>query len=185
MADGLFYVDMREPFIGADLTSVTLATTALPLYTPSNYPSIGSQYFARIGKKARIKMFGRITTGATPGNGQWVIYWGNGTATNGTILASSATFALTASQTSLSWWFECSVYARALGSTGALMCTGEASFNPSVVASTLQPIMIPASAPAQVTVDLTQNYIVSVQFLRSGSTAETMQVHDLDVEAMN
>jgi hypothetical protein len=46
-------------------------------------------------------------------------------------------------------------------------------------------MMIPASAPAQVTVDLSAANIVSVQFKRSGSTVETMQVHDMTVLALN
>ena len=125
---------------------------------------LGSGYFGFIGKKLRVKLFGRITTAATPGNGTWDIYWGTGADANGTILASSAAHALTASQTNLSWWAEFTVYCRAMGTSGALMCTGEVSYNNAVVASTLQPIMVPASAPAQVTVDTTQANIVSVQF---------------------
>ena len=57
--------------------------------------------------------------------------------------------------------------------------------NVGLVASTLQPVLMPASAPAQVTVDLTQAFVLSPQFIRSGSTAETMQVHELVFEAMN
>ena len=80
---------------------------------------------------------------------------------------------------------EFDITCRALGTTGALLLTGKAGFNNAVVASTLQPIMIPASAAAQVTVDMTAANIISVQFLRSGSTAETMQVHDMTVLAIN
>ena len=57
--------------------------------------------------------------------------------------------------------------------------------NVGVIASTLQPVMMPASAPAQVTVDLTQNFVLSPQALRSGSTAESMQVHEFTYEALN
>jgi hypothetical protein len=47
-------------------------------------------------------------------------------------------------------------------------------------------MMLPASAPAvSGAVDLTAANIISVQFLRSGSTAETMQVHDMEVIALN
>ena len=78
MADGLFYLDTREPFIGADIAAVTLAATAKALYPPSNFPVLGGQYFARIGKKIRIRLFGRMTTGATPGNGSFNVYYGTG-----------------------------------------------------------------------------------------------------------
>jgi len=36
-----------------------------------------------------------------------------------------------------------------------------------------------------VTVDLTQAFVLSPQFIRSGSTAETMQVHEFIFEAVN
>jgi len=185
MADGLFYNDLRSPFPTADVASVTLATTDKALYPVSNFPVLGGQYWNYIGKKMRIKLFGRITTAATPGNGTFDIYYGSGADATGTILASSATVALTASQTNLSWCLEATIYCRAIGSAGALLCTGWALFNNAVIANTLQPLLIPASAPAQVTVDLTAANIISVQFKRSGSTAETMQVHDIDVISMN
>lgn len=186
MADGLFYHDTREPFIAADIASVTLAATAKALYPVSNFPVLGGQYFARPGKKLRIRLFGRITTAATPGNGSFDIYYGTGADANGVILASSAALALSASQANLSWEAEFYVHCRSIGSAGTLFCTGHAKFNNAVLASTLQPMLIPASAPAvSGAVDLTAALIVSVQFKRSGSTAETMQVHDLEVSPFN
>lgn len=186
MADGLFYTDLREPFIASDIAAVTLAATAKALYPAAAFPSLGGQYFSRIGKKLRVRAFGRITTAATPGNGSFALYYGTGADANGVLLASSAAVALTASQTNLSWEAEFQVHARSLGAAGTLFATGKAHFNVGVIASTLQPLMIPASAPVvSGACDLTAALILSLQFLRSGSTAETMQVHDLEVEAMN
>lgn len=186
MSDGIFYNDLREPFIGTDITSVTLATTDKALYPASNFPVLGGQYFSRIGKKIRIRVFGRITTAATPGNGTIDVYYGTGADANGTILASSAALALTASQTNLSFMIEVYVHCRSIGSAGTLFCTGIAYFNNAVLANTLQPMLIPASAAAvSAGVDLTAANIISVQFKRSGSTAETMQVHDIEVIALN
>lgn len=186
MADGLFYLDTREPFIAADIAAVTLATTDKALYPKDNFPVLGGQYFARVGKKLFIRLFGRITTAATPGNGTFDIYYGSGADATGTILASSAAFALTASQTNLSWEMECEVHCRTIGAAGGLFCVGKAFFNNAVAATSVQPILIPASAPAVTgSLDLTSANIISVQFKRSGSTAETMQVHDLEVRAMN
>lgn len=186
MADGLFYNDLREPFIAADIAAVTLSTTDLPLYGQSNFPVLGGQYFARVGKKLHIRTFGKITTGTTPGNGTFDIYYGTGAAANGVLLASSAAFALTASQTNLSWELYLSIHCRSIGSTGTLFVDGLVSFNPGVVASTLQPLMIPASAAVvSGACDLTAALIISVQFKRSGSTAETMTVQDISVIAMN
>lgn len=186
MADGLFYTDLREPFIASDITAVTLSTTAKALYPPSNFPVLGGQYFSRVGKKLRIRLFGRMTTGATPGNGSFNVYYGTGADANGVLLMTGAPVALSASQTNLSWQAEILVHARSLGSAGTLFCTGKAHFNVGLIASTLQPILLPASAAAvSGACDLTAANVISVQYLRSGSTAETMQVHDLEVEAMN
>lgn len=183
MADGLLYNDLREPCISVDISAVTLSTTDKALYPVSNFPVLGGQYFSRIGKKIKIRLFGRMTTGTTPGNLTWDIYFGTGADANGTILASSAAEALTASQTNLTWEVELYIHCRSTGSAGTLFVTGHAIFNESVKAVRQ---MIPASAPAvSGSVDLTAANIISVQVKRSGSTAETMQVHDMEVIALN
>lgn len=186
MADGLFYNDMREPFIGADLPAVTLLSTNSALYTPSNFPILGGQYFSRIGKKLRIRLAGRITTAATPGNLTFGIYYGTGASANGVLLASSAALALVAAQTNLSWYCEVFVHCRSIGSTGTLFCLGRSMFNNAVILTASQPILIPASAAVvSAACDLMAANIISIQAARSGSTVETMQVHDMDVVAMN
>lgn len=186
MSDGLFYNDLREPSIGADITAVTLAATNKALYPPSNFPVLGGQYFARVGKKIHIRLFGRMTTGTTPGNLTLGILYGTGADANGVILASSAAIALTASQTNLSWIFESFIHCRSIGNAGTLFARGMFRANAAVLATTLQPMLIPASAPVvSGACDLTAANIISIQALRSGSTAETMQVHDLEVVAMN
>lgn len=183
MADGLFYNDLREPFIATDQTAVTLAATAKALYTASAFPVLGGQYFSRVGKKLRIRLFGRMTTGATPGNGSFNVYYGTGADANGVLLMTGTPVALTASQTNLSWFAEIFVHCRSTGSAGTLFCTGFAKFNEALLAAG---ILLPASAPAvSGACDLTAALIISVQYLRSGSTAETMQVHDMEVVAMN
>jgi hypothetical protein len=186
MADGLFYNDLREPFLAVDGPDITLAATDKALYTVSMHPILGSQYFSRVGKKIRVRAFGKITTAATPGNGTFGIYYGDGTDANGVLLVSSAAFALTASQTTLSWMVEFFVSCRSIGSVGTLFVDGKASFNNAVVASTLQPILIPAStAVVSGACDLTVAKVISLQFKRSGSTAEHMWVQDMEFVAMN
>lgn len=189
MADNASYFhDTRAPWVAADIASVTLSTTAKALYPASAFPTLAAGYFnAFVGKKMHIHMFGRITTAATPGNGSFDIYYGTGADANGTILASSAALALSASQTNLSWMLDLWITTRVVGlaAASALICTGAAEFNVGVLASTLAPVLIPASAAAQVIVDLNSSNIISVQYKRSGSTAETMQVHDMVVTALN
>jgi hypothetical protein len=183
--DGPFYVDSRSPHIATDLAAVTLATTDKAIVPLASLPILGSNYFGWIGKAMRITMFGRMTTVLTPGNGNWDIYWGNGTDANGTIIGSSAALALSASQTNVSWRAEFIVRCRAVGATGSLLVTGEWRANVAVLATSLQPALIPASAAAPVTVDLSVANVISPQFKRSGSTVETMQVHDVIYEALN
>lgn len=182
-ANDIFYVDTLPPWIVTDIASVTLASTAKALYPAANYPVTGGGFFKYPGKAVLIRLFGRITTAATPGNGSFDVYWGTGADANGTIIVSSAAVALTASQTNLSWYMEVLVRCRTTGAAGALFGTGYAIFNEAVLAAKM---MIPASAPAgSASVDLTATNIVSVQFKRSGSTAETMQVHEMMVAPMN
>lgn len=184
MSDGLFYNDLREPFLAADQSTVTLASTDKALYTASAFPVLGGQYFARVGKKLRIRAFGKITTAATPGNGTWALYYGTGADANGVLLASSAALTLVAGQTNLSWEVELYVHARSLGSAGTLFVTGKGFMNTAVMAA--GDFLIPASAAAASgACDLTAALILSLQFKRSGSTAETMTVQDLEVVALN
>lgn len=185
-ADGIFYWDTREPFNTGDQASVTLSTTAKALYPAAASPVFGGQYWSRVGKKIRIRLFGRMTTGTTPGNGTVNVFYGSGADNTGTSVVSSAAKALSASQTNLSWELEVYIHARTLGATGTLFGTGKILYNVGLMASTVQPQMIPDSAPAASgSVDLTAANIISVQYLRSGSTAETMQVHDVEITACN
>ncbi len=184
MADGLFYHDTREPCIAADITAVTLAGTNKALYGASNFPVLGGQYFSRPGKKLRIRAFGRITTALTPGNLTLGILYGTGADANGVVLASSAAQTLLASQTNLSWRLEVYIHCRSIGSTGTLFAVGVATFHTGVIAAGT--FLIPASAAVvSAACDLTAANIISIQALRSGSTVETMQVHDLDVISVN
>lgn len=187
MADnGSFFLDTREPFIVSDLATVTLATTAKALYTPSDFPVLGGQYWARGGKRLWIRLFGKMTTAVTPGNGSFNVYYGDGTDANGVLLMTGTPVALSASKTNLSWWADIFVRCVTRGSVGTLECTGGAHFNVGLIASTLQPICLPDSAAAPSgAVDLTAAKIISVQYLRSGSTVETMTVQDLTVVPMN
>lgn len=186
MADGLFYNDLREPFISADQSPISPLSTAVALYTPSAFPVLGGQYWARPGKKIKIRLFGKMTTGATPGNGSFAIYYGTGASTNGVLLASSTPVALVANATNLSWECEIYVHCRTTGSAGTLFVSGKATFNVGLILSTVAPVLIPGSADVvSAGCDLTAALIISVQFIRSGSTAETMTVQDMEVIAMN
>lgn len=184
MADNAsFFLDTRTPFIGPDLSAVTLATTDKALHTVGQFPVLGANYFGYVGKRLWIRAFGKITTAVTPGNGTFDIYWGTGADANGTIILSSAANTLIASQTNLSWSIDFMVRCTTTGASGALEAMGLFDFNIAVVAS--GGALLPASAAAPTTVDLTTASIISIQFKRSGSTAETMTIQDLSVVPMN
>lgn len=188
MADGLFYVDSRSPFISGDVGSVTLATTDKALIPAANIPIIGANYFSFIGKAVRVRIFGRLVTAATPGNGTFSLYYGTGADANGVVTAATAAMVLTASMTTgSSFKAEMICRCRTMGATGTLFTTGTFEFLNSATTTVAGSVyMIPAAAPAaSASVDLTAALLLSPQFKRSGSTAETMQVHDVSYEALN
>lgn len=182
-ADAGFYHDSRQPIMVADQAAVTLAATDKALYTAGAFPPLGSGYFSFAGKKLHIRAFGKITTAATPGNGTVDIYFGSGADATGTILVSSAAQTLVASQTNISWSIECWITCRTIGATGSLFAQGTCQFGTAVIA--VGTFLLPASAAAAVTVDTTSSNIISVQFKRSGSTAETMTCQDIEVSALS
>lgn len=182
--DGAYYNDLREPFVVADIPAVTLTAANKALFRPADMPVLGGNYMARPGKKLRLRLFGRITTAATPGNLTMALLWGTGADANGVSVVASAAQVLIASQTSLSWELELMIHCRTIGATGTLFATGKAFFNTAVIAA--GDFLFPASLAAPSgAIDLTASLIPSVQALRSGSTVETMQVHDMEVVAMN
>ena len=184
--DGPFYVDTRAPHISGDVGSVTLTTTAKALIPAANIPVLGGNYFSYVGKAVRIRLFGRMTVTTTPGNLTVQLMYGTGADNNGVVLGASAATAITASQTNMSWMLEFLVRCRTMGATGTLFCTGVFQANNAIIASTLQPVMIPATAPAaSAACDLTASLLLSPQAIQSGTPAGSMQVHDVLYESMN
>lgn len=178
--DKLYDIRLRDPLSEADISAVTLAATYKALYPAANFPILDANFFNRVGKRMKIRAFGKITTAATPGNLQLALFYGSGADADGVNLVASAAQTLVASQTNLSWEAELDVHVRSIGATGTLFARGKAIFNPAVIAATT--FMIPASAAVvSGACDLTAAKILSLQALRSGSTAETMTVQDIEV----
>lgn len=182
---GQFYQDTRPPWTLADITAVTLATTMKQMWPTADLtPTYQTDWWD--GKLFMMRCFGRITTALTPGNLTIQLGYGTADGTTGA-LATSAALTLVASQTNISWRFEGRVRCRSKGvaaSTGILFGTGVFECNPAVIAAGQG--LIPATAPAQVgSLNLSATSGLHVQFARSGSTAETAQVHDLMLAAEN
>lgn len=185
MADGLFYVDSRAPFITADIGPVSPGITTKALIPPGNIPTLGANYFSFIGKAMRIRLYGRLTSPAGASNLTMQLMYGNGADGNGVILATSAAITLTTSQSNMSWQAEYIVRCRSMGATGTLFCTGIMQANPAIIASTAQPIMIPASAAAaSPSCDLTAALLLSPQVVANIS-GSAITVHDVLYEALN
>lgn len=185
MADGLFYNDTREPFLVADVTAVTMTTTAKALYPATAFPVLGGQYFNRPGKAIKICLWQKMALGGTPGNFSYNLHWGTGADANGTLICTAGTpIALTASVTKCGY-AEFVIRCLTTGTAGTLQATGWAVWDPAIIGTTLNPILIPtAGAAASAGLDLTAANIVSVQALQSG-TAGTIQVQQMSVIALN
>ena len=176
------YHETCDPSPIADEAAITLATTYKALMPVSRY-NLGTQFFNKPGRKLWIRMFGKMTTLVTPGNGQIGILFGTGADNNGVIVAQSGAFSLAAAQTNLSWFADFYITCRSTGTVGTLF--GHGFFK---VTDSVQALMqhIPASAAVvSAAVDLTGTLVPSIQFLRSGSTVETITVQDYHISPMN
>lgn len=181
MADGIYYRDLRTPFMIADASSVTITTAVCIPVATANFAFLPANYF-NIGKTVKHTQWGKMTTGATPGNGTWSFGLSNA---DNTRLTSSSAKALTASQTNLLYRAEGTATCRTTGATGTAQVVGLGIWNVAMVASTLQPILIPDSAPTTTTFDTTASQGLTFQMARSGSTTETATAVALYLEALN
>jgi len=189
--EGNLYLETRKPYVQTgDYASVALAATSknlLPQYgTGFMYP----KNYWDLGKEWRFTVFAKFTTGTTPGSLTTEIRMQPAqplTDAGGSILATSAAVALTASKTGISFVIFGRVHSRSMPGASSNMFAH--AFFMSDQAGLLLPAannpqMIPAASPAAVAMDTISTGGFSVQMKRSGSTAEAVVVHDLSVEAV-
>lgn len=183
MADGLFYLDTREPHFVSNLGAITMTTTAKAMYAAANFPTLGAGYFSRPGKAIKISVGMLFTLPATPGNLSFNILWGTGADANGTVLMTGTPAAAT-NATKRSY-LEVVCRCITTGTAGSLEAVGWAIHDIGLIASANSIMMMPTGAAgAAVTADTTAANIVSIQPLQSG-TAGTVTVDWLQVEALN
>jgi hypothetical protein len=181
-AEAMYYQDTKQPFATADLPTITLSTTSLMLWPAAVWtPTAGGAYWWA-GKKLSLVVFGKFTSVATPGNFTMELRYGT-TDNGGTILATTAALTWLASQANMSWRAEFNVQCRAIGTAGSLQAWGKFECNTAAIAA--GQALIPASAPAPVTVDLVAASGLNVQAKRSGSTAETITVVEHILTSLN
>lgn len=182
MADG--YVRKLGPHSTVDVAAVTLAATNKALWPVANIPAMGKDFWWA-GKEIAIWVMGRITTAATPGSLTMALFYGTGADANGVSLVASAAQTLIAGQTAATWRARFCIRCISIGSAGTFFADGESFFTTSVIAA--GDVNFPGSSPAvSGACDLTvASNVITLQALRSGSTAETMQVHRVTVLELN
>lgn len=189
--EGPYYLETRQPFKQtADFATVTLAATSKNILPQTGTGFMFPAAYFDLGKEIRFTLMGKATTGATPGNLTIELRYQAAqplTDAGGTILATSSAIAMGASKTNISWKIVGRVHARAGISTAAGLF-GWMEFTSNqlslLIPAANNPLIIPESAPAAVNVDTTLAGGISVQWKRSGSTAETVTVSDLSVESV-
>lgn len=142
--------------------------------------------YMTLGKTLRLTCYGQISNVVTtPGTVEWWIRWGG---LAGVVLATTAAPTMTAvAQTNLTWTMQATIVCRSVGATGTFMTTGFV-FTPnndlSAAINGQQMWMMPASAPAVVTVDTTIAKNLSVTAKFSLTTASMTGITET-LEAMN
>lgn len=194
--EGGYYHETRGPITQtSDYAAITGTTTSKSIMSvtadlPGSPLQFQQQGYWQIGKKWHVRLFGKMTTGATPGNITIEIRHQTGTAVTdagGTILATSAAVALGASKTSASFFMDFTVEARAqIGTAAGLFAKGYFLTDPTfaLLASTVNPIFIPSNAAAAVNVDTTLAGYINVQMKNSGANASSYTVQDVQVNAI-
>lgn len=196
--EGTLYHETREPFFqSGSFTAVAPLTTSISvipiLRVPATSLSFPAFYWDKPGRRWSIYMVGQMTTAATPGNITWELRHQTGTPTDagGTILATSAAVVGAANKTAASWWARFIVEAR--GDASTFVPTASPLFGFGMVwvegssalwAAASNPLFLPATTPAAVNVDTTLAGTIHVDVKRSGSTAESITVHDIAVNAL-
>jgi hypothetical protein len=192
------YHETRDPYyVSANFSAVAPSTTSLSiipvLRLPSTNLAFPAGYWNKPGRKWLIEMWGAVTTAATPGNLTMELRYQTGTPTDagGTILATSAAVAAGANKTGASWYLRAWVESRADPSTfvpTAAPMYGYGMWQPEpssvVLPAANNPFFFPATTGAAVNVDMTLAGTIHVDLKRSGSTAESITVHDLNVTSL-
>jgi hypothetical protein len=193
------YHETRDPYFqSADFGSTSPITTSISmvpiLRVPATNLAFPAGYWLKPGRRWHIVFQLKVTTAATPGNFTFEIRHQTGAAptdAGGTILATSAATAFTLSKTNITAYLH--VYIEARGDATTFVPTATplyaygyltADGTSALITSPGNPIMIPASAAAAVNIDGTLAGTIHVDAKRSGSTAETIVVQDLAVNAM-
>jgi hypothetical protein len=186
------YHQTLPPYMVADEPSVTLTTTYKAIIPSARYTEkLGTAWFDQFaGRLLRMRAFGRLTTSTSPGNFQVGILYGTNADANGTNIVQSTAKALTASISNASWELDLTIRTHAVssgsGSNGKLLGCGRFLIDNSIIANTLQPILLPGTAGAEVgSLDLTGTSVPSIQMLASAGASIAVVVHEFHIDECN
>jgi hypothetical protein len=176
--EGPWVSNLLEPFNTTSQSLITLTGTAQALYATSQLPTLAN-YFNYAGKLLHFRGVGQTTSGATPGNFALSILYGSNANNVGSNIV-SIVVAWPASQVNTTFMFDYWCRCRVPGASGTLSCQGFMFMQGFGIIQSF------FSNPSVFTpVDLTATAYMSPQLFRSGSTAETVQMHDIFFESIN
>jgi len=178
MSDGGYVAVRRQSILPADESAITLATTMKALWLPAK--TLLPAGFWYPGKIVEIKAFGKATTDGTAGN--YIFEVGIGAGDAPAALVTGATVAGTVSQTNVTWMAEIYAECRTFGTAGVLRLWGTMRPAVALLASTLQPYLMPNATPADITFDFSvATNALTLQAQRSGAGVWTMTTTSLQM----
>lgn len=166
----------RSSILTADESAITLATTMKALWLPAK-TLIPAGVWAP-GKIITVEAWGKATTDGTAGN--YVFEAGLGAGDAPAALVTGVTVAGTVSQTNVTWYAKLQAECRTYGTAGILRLWGKIEPVVALLASTLQPYIMPNATPADITFDFTVGTnALTLQAQRSGAGVWTMTTTSL------
>lgn len=177
--DGGYVATRRQSILLADEAAITLATTQKALWLPAKTLIPSGVWYP--GKVMKVTAFGKATTDGTAGNYVFGVALGAGDAPAAIVVG--ATVAGSVSQTNVTWMAEIYAECRSFGTAGVLRLWGFMSPVVALLASTLQPYLMPNATPADVAFDFTAGTnALTLQAQRSGAGVWTMATTSLRQE---
>lgn len=182
MADGIYYRDMRQPFVTADQTTITLSTTQKALWAPA-LTILPANYWT-VGKTVKLTASLKLVSDGTAANYVFGMGYGAGDAPACIVVsASRAGVASFTGHAIMQGWATCS----ATGTAGTLRMWGFLTAELGAMLSTVQPVTFPTAGVVTVsTIDTTVGTnALTFQLQRSGAGVWTTTTTGLIMEALN
>lgn len=190
---GLGYEELLSSVI-VDGTAIASSSTEAFLFPANLFPANYLQPGGLPGRTIHFKARGRVTTLTTVAT--MTMKFGSALTNVIPTTAWAVSGAMpcdATAQTNTMWFCEGMATVRSVGSAGTIFCLGDVQFSPIGVAGVISPATYSllmmgsagATAPAAVTVDLTQPQYVSLTAKWSLATAYSITGHMYIVEALN